>query len=52
MYILVKEYRIIFWVMQIFYHSCSKIDGLFYDDGDKKDASFSAYVHSKVKSSQ
>ena len=36
MYILVKEYRIIFWVMELFYHASSKIDGLFYDDGDKK----------------
>ena len=36
MYILVKEYRIIFWVMQLFYHACSKIDGLFYYYRDKK----------------
>ena len=23
-------------VMELFYHASSKIDGLFYDDGDKK----------------
>ena len=38
MYILVKEYRIIFCATQVFYYACSKTDRLFYDYGGKDNA--------------